>query len=195
MSCCSVAACVAGEAEAVQLGPFAAGRDVACSAQGAAPHCAQLSLQPHVLPSSLLYLFLDLFDQPLLPDVLPSSLVELHLDDSYDYPPPPGVLPSSLRRLTLSCRFREPLQVGSLCFLFGGSETRLPPLQPGVLPSTLLGVDFTDRYHHPLLAGVIPPSVRWLRLPSWYRKRRVEAVLPAHPEVRWFSVDAAGNCA
>ena len=68
---------------------------------------------------------------------------------------------------------------------------RLRPLVPGVLPSTLLGVDFTTRYDHPLPAGVIPSSVRWIRLPNRYRDENIEAVLPAHAEVSWFSIESA----
>ena len=138
-------------------------------------------LQPRILPSSLLFLSLDGNNNPLLPDALPSSRVELRLCGDYCRPLLPGVLPSSLRRRTLGSKFRENLQAGSLperlLFIrylprpsFVQSQN-LPGLQPGVLPSTLLGINFTDRYKADIPAGIIPPSVRWLRLPS----RRFEA--------------------
>ena len=159
-------------------------------------HLSQLHrpLQPHVLPSTLLYLSLNYVQHPLLPDVFPSSLVELHLGkDCYNHPLTPGVLPSSLRRLTLGGAFCQLLQVGSLpeglLFLrFNPGPSILPALQPGVLPSTLLAVDFTNRYKNPLSAGVIPSSVRWVRLPRWYRDGCIEAVLPARAECAWFEV-------
>ena len=111
------------------------------------------------------------------------------------------MLPSSLRRLHLGCHFCQLLQVGSLpegllCLRFGVSTEwvePLPPLQPGVLPSTLLAIDFADRYIQPLPAGVIPQSVRWVRLPSELRDldddEQIEVVLPPHAELSWFTDD------
>ena len=109
---------------------------------------------------------------------------------------PPAVLPTGLRRLTVSNRYRRPLQLGSLPdglrFLECGrqlidSDLMLPPLPPRVLlPSTPLGLDLSDRYFHPLLPGVIPCSVRWLRLSSAYRDEGIEVVLPTDAEVVWF---------
>ena len=109
------------------------------------------------------------------------------------------MLPSSLRSLVVGGNFWCPLQARSLpevllflCFRSSQlkyPECLLPPLLPGVLRSTLLGVDFSDRYRQPLPAGIIPPSVRWVRLSSRYRDVPIEVVLPAHAEVRWYSVD------
>ena len=149
-------------------------------------HCSLTRCPPPAVPG------LQLVEPSLLPDVLPSSLIELHLGQNYTHPLPPGVLPSSLRRLTLGAAFCQVLQVGSLpeglLFLsFSPGPSILPALQPGALPSTLLGIDLTNRCKHPLPAGVIPSSVRWVRLPSRYRCEHIEAVLPAHAEVRWYA--------
>ena len=158
-------------------------------------------LVPDVLTSSLLFLSFDDFNHPLVPGVLPPCLVELRVGDSYDYPLPPSVLPSSLRSLSLRGAFCQPLQVGSLpegllfLRLHPDSDVHLyhplqPPLQPGVLPSTLRAIDFTDRQSHPIPAGIIPLSVRWVRLWSRYRDEDIEAVPPAHAECTWFEVIA-----
>ena len=157
-------------------------------------------LQPHTLPPTLLSLCLDGFYQALLPGMLPSSLVELQVADSDNLRLLPGVLPPSLRSLSLRGAFCQPLQVGSLpegllfLRLHPDSDVHLyhplqPPLQPGVLPSTLRAIDFTDRQSHPIPAGIIPLSVRWVRLWSRYRDEDIEAVPPAHAECRWYSVD------
>ena len=149
-------------------------------------------LQPHVLPSSLLHLSLANYALPLALDVLPSSLAELHIG-SHDHRLPPGELPASLRNFSVGWRFVQPLQMRSLperlLFLGFGCEMyntpKLPRLQPGVLPSTLLGIDLADRYDYPLSAGIIPSSVRWVRLWSGYRDEHIEAALPAHAECVW----------
>ena len=89
------------------------------------------------------------------------------------------------------------LPEGLLFLRFGPEQTEydektwLPPLLPGVLPSTLLAVDFTDRSREPLPAGVIPRSVRWVRLWSryWYRHgdlSDVEVPLPPCAQLEWY---------
>ena len=152
-------------------------------------------LQPGSLPASLLYLSTShYFTEPILAGVLPSCLVDLRLGHGYNHPLRPGILPASLCRLTLGGQYRQPLQLGSLPdgllllrFLpTHSSAPKLPPVLPGVLPSTLLGLDFTNRYHAALLAGVVPASVRWVRLPREYDDERTQAVLPPHAERSFF---------
>ena len=168
------------------------------------PHHLQVRTLPRglkalhvVLHSSLLYLSIASLDQLILPNVLPSSLVELHLRGNLDdenCPLPPGMVPSCLRRLTLGCSFSQPPRVGSLPegLLFLRLQQRLEdawlllPLRPRV-PSTLRSVDSTYRDLHPLPAGIIPSSVQWVCLWRRYRVEHIEAVLPTHAEVRWYS--------
>ena len=155
------------------------------------------SLQPAVLPPSLLFLSFEWHQHPLLPNVLPSSLVHLRLGAAYNHPLPPGVLPSSLRVLSLGDAFCQPLQVGSLPegLLFFRLEPQglartsslFAPLHPGVLPSTLLGIDLADRCERPIPAGVFPSGVRWIRLSTRYRDQHIEAALPPHAECTGYS--------
>ena len=58
-----------------------------------------------------------------------------------------------------------------------------------MLPSTLLGVDFTNRFQQPESLGVIPLSVRWVRLPDRYSDEPISMMLllPAHAKVEWYS--------
>ena len=156
----------------------------------------QEALQPGDLPASLQYLSFGYYlPFELLPNILPSSLEELRLSYQYLHPLAPGVLPPSLRALTLGQALYRPLEVGSLPegllylrFLpLSRSRARLPPLQPGVLPSTLLGLDLSNRLaDEQQLAGVIPQSVRWLRLSTRLRREDVEAELACHAEVVWY---------
>ena len=99
--------------------------------------------------------------------------------------------PPSLPSLRLGKRFGQSLQHTSLpqglLYLrfipFDISRLPvLPPLLPGVLPpSTLLSLDLSDRCHgEQQLAGVLPSSLRWLRLPESFGRPDIEAVLSSH---------------
>ena len=134
-------------------------------------------------------------------DVLPPSLVELDLGDCYDHP-------MLTRCAALIPAHAEAWAGGSVsrcrwgrcrrgCSSFGfrpsPDDSNFPLLQPGVLPSTLLAIDFSDRYGESIPAGVIPSSVRWMRLPAWCADGDIEVVLPARVVVVWYCGDASSD--
>ena len=169
-------------------------------------------LRPHVLPSSLLYTVtqrLQPSPSPRRPPLAAGRAPPVQRLRSSPapwcaalFPPqansrsfiqPAATLESSESSIDSS---PSPLQVGSLperlLFLFflerDPNFPLLLPLQPGVLPSTLIGIDFTDRCETPLPAGVIPLSVRWVRLWERYRNQHIAVVLPPDAECQWFHV-------
>ena len=90
--------------------------------------------------------------------MLPSSLRELVL--GFDRPLLPGILPEGLRLLA-----------------FSSYAIFQQTLQPGVIPASAVVVNMSRFYCQELVAGGIPATVRWLRLPAEYRSKDLSDVL------------------
>ena len=167
-----------------------------------------LSIQPHVLPSTLQALHMKGWNQPLTPGVLPASLRALDLP-AFCQPIQPGVLPSSLLHLSLRS-FNGPLAVSTLpsslislelgknfrhplpplvlptsLRVFHHSHTTPHPLQPGTLPSGLQVLHWRRTSEDPmdLLPGMLPSGLRVLDLGSHFVGTVAVGAIP--DAVRW----------
>ncbi|MCJ1297169.1 hypothetical protein MMC34_008738 [Xylographa carneopallida] len=150
-----------------------------------------------VIPSSVTHLrFCGSFNQRLEARSIPHGVVHLQLGYSYSHPLPAGVLPSSLRELALFSQVSEqPLQRGSLpdglevlayhiVSLFYNRPTS-PALPLGIIPASVQLVSLGEHYEHELLAGTIPATVRWLRLPSMCEQQSASGALSPSTHLLW----------
>jgi len=144
---------------------------------------------PGVIPSSVTHIRLSsCFNQPLQPGSIPEGVTHLNMGEHWNHPLLPGVLPSSLRELANSRHYRQPLLPGSLpsglevlAFHYLSNSVHDTP-QPGVIPASVTVVSLS-RLHtaQPMVAGSIPATVRWLRLPHRLR----QGIAPTTRIVRW----------
>ena len=59
------------------------------------------------------------------------------------------------------------------------------PLQPGVIPGSVIVVSMGQQYKQELVAGGIPSTVRWLRLPASHAEKDLSGVLSPATRVMW----------
>ena len=151
----------------------------------------KLPLNPGVIPPSVTRLRLSRhFNQPLQVGSIPYGVEYLNLGSRFDQTLSPGVLPRSLRQLVVSLELEHDLLPGSLpdgleVLAFDGRSLFQQSLQPGIIPSELIALSMGDTYAAKLVAGGIPATVRWLRLPVRYRKADLSAVLAPATRLVW----------
>ena len=154
------------------------------------------SLDNTLIPLSVTHLRFGVrFNQPLQLGSIPHALVHLNLGFYFDHPLLPGVLPTSLRELVLSVSFNQPLQPGSLpdglnvlafSVSYNNQSKFQQQLQPGVIPTSVTVVSMGKQYGAALVAGGVPSSVRWLRLPASFAGEDLSGVLsPSTRVVTW----------
>ena len=150
-------------------------------------------LSPGAIPPLVTHLRLSyMFDQPLLLGSISQGVVRLHLGDQYNQPLLSSVLPTSLRELVISRCYTHALLPGSLpdglqVLAFSRGAKFQHTLQPGVLPASVVAVSMSQLYEQRLVAGGIPSTVRWLRLPGEYAEEDLSGVLSPGTRVVWWA--------
>ena len=149
-------------------------------------------IRPGVIPTSVTHLRLPAeVNHSLQRGSIPEGVVHLNLGHAFNHPLLPGVLPTSLRELVITHYYNQPLQPGSLpdglaVLTFLPQSVFQQPLQPGVIPASVTVVSLGREYSVGLVAGGIPATVRWLRLPASYSSHDVSRVLsPSTRVVFW----------
>ncbi|KAF2070051.1 hypothetical protein CYY_008633 [Polysphondylium violaceum] len=124
------------------------------------------TIKPHYLPHSLTHLHMgNTYKTQLEPNVLPPNLTFLHMG-GYDKEIGIDLIPSTVTRLEFGWEF----------------DSYLPP---GSLPSSLVTLIFNDRtvmapakFNQPLDQGLLPSTLKTLRLGSQFDQELNENVLP-----------------
>ena len=64
--------------------------------------------------------------------------------------------------------------------VFDQSSLFQQTLQPGVIPASVVLISMNRKYNAELVAGGIPATVRWLRLPDRYAESELSAIVTFH---------------
>ncbi|GAM19677.1 hypothetical protein SAMD00019534_028520 [Acytostelium subglobosum LB1] len=139
-------------------------------------NCFNLPLVRGSIPDSLTKLtFGNLFNHPIPDHVLPLSITSLKFGKYYRWSFTKGSLPSLLRSLTLGYIYSNILAPGSLpttldtLILNSTPFESLAPINGGgplsdMLPSSLTKLSFCNSFNIPLYKGILPETLKWLRL-------------------------------
>ena len=158
-------------------------------------YCHDQRIDPGAIPASVTHLKLLLsgeHTQQLQAGAIPHGVVHLHLVLHIEHPLPLGVLPSSLRELVLTHHSAQLLQPGSLPDGLEVLALHCPfpdwqrPLLPGLIPASVRVLSLNDEYEQEVVAGAIPPTVAWLRLPRHYAEKELSSMLSPSTRVVWW---------
>ena len=106
------------------------------------------------------------------------------------------MLPVTLRKLSISKCFDSPLERGSLpdglqVLSFHQRSAWPHTLQPDNIPASVVVLSMGRVYSEELVAGGVPATVRWLRLPACYDTAGLnDEVAPSTRVVWWDEKDA-----
>ncbi|KAF2073174.1 hypothetical protein CYY_005527 [Polysphondylium violaceum] len=96
------------------------------------------------LPNTLKHLSLSVYKQPIEPNVLPSSIHTLNFDCALPALTA-NIIPPSVQKIAFSVEFAT-------------------YIEPGALSSNITEISFVNVYPHPMPHGVLPPTLKKLRI-------------------------------
>lgn len=144
---------------------------------------------PGLIPRSVIDLVLNSGSNVrILENVLPRGLKKLKLGLTYNQPIPPGIIPEGLEELDLGAMFNQDMVVGSIprtvrkLIISRDYDKDISPgvipgsmrsitfynyvkeIVPGALPEGVEEIDFGTMFNHSLGRGVLPTTVRKIKL-------------------------------